>query len=125
MMMDLMACYPHLSVEHGNCETNILKFYIDKEGLENAGVKDYKGFVAKLEKVYNIKALAGFNNDYIRFVTHRHLDEAACRHVVYAVKDMVTPFISTDDDSDIQLIHTSDEEHLEKATEPFDPKKKY
>jgi hypothetical protein len=110
MMMDLMAYFPHLSVEHGNCETNILRFTIDKEGFKNAGVKDYREFVQKLEDVYNIKCLAGFNNDYIRFVTHRHVDKAACEHVVYAVKDMVTPFISTDDGEDIELINTSDEE---------------
>ena len=49
---------------------------------------DYRGFSTKMKENEDILCNAGFNNDYIRFVTHRDVSREACEKAIRAVKNL-------------------------------------
>ena len=49
---------------------------------------DYRGFSTKMKEDQEILCNAGFNNDYIRFVSHRDVSREQCEKAVRAVKNL-------------------------------------
>ena len=70
-----LAEIPGIIIDPKTVETNILYFTFENELKKKIGL-DYRGFMFKMKEEHNILCNAGFNNDYIRFVTHRDVSRA-------------------------------------------------
>ena len=57
-------------VHFQSVETNVIYFKLEQNLLDRLKI-DYRGFAGKLKEDYRVLCGAGFNNDFIRMVTHR------------------------------------------------------
>ena len=82
-----LADIPGVRIDPSIVETNILRFTFEPETQARMGL-DYRDFSLKLKEEHDVLCNAGFNNEYIRFVTHRDVSREMCERAIKAVRTM-------------------------------------
>ena len=76
-----------INIDPKSVETNVIYFKLEQSLLDRLKI-DYRGFAGKLKENYKVLSGAGFNNDFIRVVTHRDVSRPQIEQTIQAIKDL-------------------------------------